>query len=246
MYEIQCFDLHGNTINNLTQWDSNQSLVIPIDSLSLPESQLPSSPSYALPKVHFCNKTREEALVVQSEKHDDKSIKVKVPNALLQDTCPLQVYVYMTDSQDVTSQRTILHNEIPVRKKQKPSDYAYVENITYVTADMIKNEIRLSVANDVQDVIETITKRQEAEIGLIDEAKKKFDAACESIVKDATAIKTETEEIRDKTRAIAESAEEAITTKADKLIYENGINLKVTNNDGDVTLSIVVPELKEV
>jgi len=171
MYEIQCFDSYGNTINNLTQWDIDQSLVIPIDSCNLPETELPSSPSYALPEVHFSNKAREEALVVRSEKNDDTSIKVQIPNTLLQDACPLQVYVYMTDSKDTSSQRTILHNEIPVRKRHKPSDYLYVENIDRITAEMIKGEIEEVVKETRQQTIDDINDTKDTSINSVNTTK---------------------------------------------------------------------------
>lgn len=171
MYEIQCFDSYGNTINNLTQWDIDQSLVIPIDKCNLPESELPSSPSYVLPEAHFSNKTREDALVVRSEKNDDNSIKVAVPNILLQDAYPLQVYVYMTDSKDTSSQKTILHNEIPVRKRQKPSDYLYVENIDRVTAEIIKDEIEEVVKETRQQAIDDINDTKDASINSVNTAK---------------------------------------------------------------------------
>lgn len=56
MYEINCYDSYGNTIDYLTQWDYNRKLIMYIDNYDL---------SYA-PEVHFCNQNSLEALVVQS------------------------------------------------------------------------------------------------------------------------------------------------------------------------------------
>lgn len=61
---------------------------------------------------------------------------------MLQEYYPLLIYVYLTDSKDVSSQKTIIKIEIPIRKRAVPSDYEYVENIERITAEQIKQEIK--------------------------------------------------------------------------------------------------------
>ena len=134
MYEVPCLDLNGDTINKFYQWDIDQKIVINLEGCDV--NYLKNAP-----EVHFCNSSRKEALVVRSTVSNHDTITVDVPNILLQEAYPLLVYVYLTDANDSSSQKTILYSEIPVRKRAKPSDYLYVENITRVTAEMIKKEI---------------------------------------------------------------------------------------------------------
>lgn len=95
---------------------------------------------------------------------DMETITVSVPNLLLQEPYPLLVYVYLTDSDDVSSQKTVLYTEIPVRKRAKPHDYMYVENITSATAEDIKNEIEASVEDASQKAIDAINGQKEDSI----------------------------------------------------------------------------------
>lgn len=98
---------------------------------------------------------------------DMETITVSVPNLLLQEPYPLLVYVYLTDSDDVSSQKTVLYTEIPVRKRAKPHDYMYVENITSVTAEKIKSEIEENVTQAKQIAMNNVEKAQEATINKI-------------------------------------------------------------------------------
>lgn len=81
------------------------------------------------PEVHFCNDNSEYAYVVDSTiDTDSKTITAKVPNKLLQESLPLHCYIYLTDSTDETSMKTILHIELPVNKRKKPDDYHYAND----------------------------------------------------------------------------------------------------------------------
>ena len=133
MYEVPCLDLNGDTINRFYQWDIDQKIVINLEGCDERYLQNP-------PEVHFSNSSRKEALVVRSTVSNNDTITVDVPNILLQEAYPLLVYVYLTDANDSSSQKTILYSEIPVRKRAMPSDYLYVENIARITAEMIKKE----------------------------------------------------------------------------------------------------------
>ena len=141
-------------------------------------------------------------MIVRSEKNDDNSIKVAVPNILLQEAIPLQVYVYVTDLNDVSSQKTILHNEIPIRKRQKPSDYFYIENISRVTAEMIKEEIEAVVNNTRQAAIDTITTKKTDSVNLVESTKV-------SAIKDITTT--------------TDNAEKAVNNQLDKDYNEGSI-----------------------
>ena len=117
MDRIKCYDSYGNSVDSFTQWDLDWILTINLENYNL---------SIA-PEVHFCNKNSNTALVVQSTVSGDKSsITVKVPNILLQEAYPVFVYVYLSDKKD-SSQKTVVFDEIPVKKRTRPDDYIYTE-----------------------------------------------------------------------------------------------------------------------
>lgn len=117
--ETNALDKNGNTINYFTQWDINQSIVVKLEDYDLTKA----------PEVHFCNDNSEYAYVVDSTVDtDSKTITAKVPNKLLQESLPLHCYIYLTDSTDETSMKTILHIELPVNKRKKPDDYHYAND----------------------------------------------------------------------------------------------------------------------
>lgn len=165
MYEVNCLDLYGNTIYNFFQWDVDQKIVVKVSGCD--ERYLDIAP-----EVHYCNVKSKDALVVRSVVSNHDTITAPVPNLLLQQPYPLLVYVYLTDSKDVSSQKTILHSEIPVRKRLKPNDYLYVENIERITAEQIKEEIEADINRIKYEAINTINSEKNEAIKYIDEGKK--------------------------------------------------------------------------
>ena len=139
MFEVTCLDSNGNTINNFTQWDVDQKITLVLKGYDI---TIP-------PQVHFCNKNTDEAFVVRSTIINENTIVAKVPNKLLEEHYPLLVYIYLTDSEDVTSQRTVLSTEIPIRKRMRPSDYFYTENIERITANQIKEEVKHEIVEEI-------------------------------------------------------------------------------------------------
>ena len=134
MFGVECFDTHDEPISCYTQWDINQTLKIVLYGMD--DGYMKNAPY-----VHFANIKSSEALVVRSTLQGDDTVLVDIPNQLLQEPYPLLIYVYLNDSSDAGSQRTIVKIEIPVHKRAKPSDYEYVENIDKITAEVIKQEI---------------------------------------------------------------------------------------------------------
>ena len=142
MYEITCFDSDGNSIDYFNQWDINQTITIKLHGCDDDYLKNP-------PMVFFSNKNSKEARKVRSTVKEDNLIVSQVPNILLQEPYPLFISVYLTDSNNDISQKTILSDEIIVRKQPKPSDYYYVENITQITAQQIKREIKSELVDDI-------------------------------------------------------------------------------------------------
>jgi len=142
MFGVECFDTHDEPISHYTQWDINQTLKIVLYGMD--DGYMKNAPY-----VHFANIKRSEALVVRSTLQGDDTVLVDIPNQLLQESYPLLIYVYLNDSSDASSQRTIVKIEIPVHKRARPSDYEYVENIDKITAEVIKQEIYDDVMDEV-------------------------------------------------------------------------------------------------
>lgn len=273
MYEVPCLDLNGDTINRFYQWDIDQKIVIDLKGCDERYLQNP-------PEVHFSNSSRKEALVVRSTvKYSGDEVAVQddsvatmhagdiiiadVPNVLLQESYPLLVYVYLTDADDSSSQKTILYSEIPIRKRAKPSDYLYVENITRITAEMIKKEIeastettRTNAINEINDVktksiatvtdirdtaVNTITQTKNDAVSTVDEAKKGFITTGEGLVKTATEIKDNTQKTYDNAVDVANKTQKTIETNINTLITEDGVYLKAVNDgNGNINLAILV------
>ena len=276
MYEVPCLNLNGDTINRFYQWDIDQKIVIDLKGCDERYLQNP-------PEVHFSNSSRKEALVVRSTvKYSGDEVSVQddsvatmhagdiiiadVPNVLLQESYPLLVYVYLTDADDSSSQKTILYSEIPIRKRAKPSDYLYVENITRITAEMIKKEIeastetaRTNAINEINDVktksiatvtdtrdtaVNTITQTKNDAVSTVDEAKKGFITTGEGLVKTATEIKDNTQKTYDNAVDVANKTQKTIETNINTLITEDGMYLKTVNDgNGNVNLAILVNQL---
>lgn len=221
MYEVPCLDLNGNTINKFYQWDIDQKIVIDVKGCD--ERYLKNPP-----EVHFCNSSRTEALVVRSTvsysgdeigvqttdaeatMHSGDIITADVPNILLQEPYPLLIYVYLTDADDSSSQKVILYSEIPVRKRAKPSDYLYVENITRITANNIKTELEASTNQTRTNAINEINETKDKSIKEVTDTK---NSAISEITKTKdAAVKTVTDTKDEAVSTIDENKEAFIAT----------------------------------
>lgn len=146
MFEVECLDPYDVPIEYYTQWDVNQKMKIILHNC---EDGLLTIP----PNIHFANARHKEAYVVRSSVENGNAIIVNVPNVLLEESAPLLVYVYLTDRNEVSSQKTIVKIDIPVRKRARPNNYDYVENIERITAQQIKREIKEELADDMYDSV---------------------------------------------------------------------------------------------
>lgn len=234
MYEVPCLDLNGDTINRFYQWDIDQKIVINLEGCDV--NYLKNAP-----EVHFCNSSRKEALVVRSTVSNNDTITVDVPNILLQEACPLLVYVYLTDANDSSSQKTILYSEIPVRKRAKPSDYLYVENITRVTAEMIKKEIEKTTLDARTDAIAAITNTKVDDCTEVDNKKTEFITKGNELVQTATDIKNNTQITYNNAVSVANRTQTTIENNMNDLMLRNGLSLKTVNDgNGNVNLAVVI------
>lgn len=234
MYEVPCLDLNGDTINKFYQWDVDQKIVINLEGCDV--NYLKNAP-----EVHFCNSSRKEALVVRSTVSNHDTITVDVPNILLQEAYPLLVYVYLTDANDSSSQKTILYSEIPVRKRAMPSDYLYVENISRVTAEMIKKEIEQTTLDARTDAIAAITSTKNNACQAVDDKKNEFITTGRQLVQTATDIKNNTQVTYNSAVSVANRTQETIENNMNDLMLRNGLTLKTVNDgNGNVNLAVVI------
>lgn len=178
---------------------------------------------------------------------DMETITVSVPNILLQEPYPLLVYVYLTDSNDVSSQRTVLYAEIPVRKRAKPHDYMYVENITKVSSESIKNEILESTKATRKDAINKINDavknaKQEIDNAMHGEegGEKGFIPTGEALVVNAESIRKSTEDTYNNAVTYVDNIKSKFETEVEERINSNGVSLSVVNDNGNVNIAILI------
>ena len=147
MYEIQCFDIDGNLIKKVCQWDVNQKIIVDCDNFNV-------TPNTAPPIIRFSNNSMDYAIPVQSN-IEDKKLVVDIPNCILMMPLPVNISFYFSSFKDITSKRTLLATTIPVRRQKQPLDYSYEENIkNYTFEDLVQNMISVNNKLDFATVDE--------------------------------------------------------------------------------------------
>lgn len=254
MFEAKCYDTHGNSIDGFTQWDADQSMVIKLESCDDVNHIDPNLLSVS-PEVHFSNVKRDKALVVRASVIRSDEIFVKVPNILLTEPYPLLIYVYYTDSVNTSSQATIVRTELPVRKRNEPHDYYYVENIERITAEQIKDEIHGSlieneiaqIEEDLNNKVDTKLDSMQGEINAfaervgnvettnaeiierMDEIDASFDAAETTVAQAVEDVNTAISDIADVREFMTKAEEDGkVYYVEDQTLHAN--DLEVTNN----------------
>ena len=118
-----CFNCYGNyTTDSVYQWDLNHTLHI--TGLTVNNA----------PTIHFTNKKRDTAIVVQSKIVDDV-ITAPVPNELLQEPYNVIAYVHTYDDNHAKTIETI---NIPVRPRAKPDDYQFTDNVDVMNFERLE------------------------------------------------------------------------------------------------------------
>lgn len=118
MDDLICYDLYGNPLEFLTQWDQEQ--VVVLKDIEIP----------ATPVARFTNIASKVSLVVKPVE-EDGVLKIDVPNILLTQPYPIALYVNYEDLDGFNKTMHILH--IPVNPCKRPEDYEMHENIEYVS-----------------------------------------------------------------------------------------------------------------
>ena len=92
---------------------------------------------------YYYSKNSEQALVVKSTISDNKII-VDIPNILLQEPYNIIAYVYLENNDSGKTVRVI---EIPLRRRVKPNDYEYVDNVEIVYLSDLIREVEVLKEN---------------------------------------------------------------------------------------------------
>lgn len=190
---LQIYSPDGIVIHNLTQWDAGQSFYI-FNEFNLTEA----------PLFHFCNSQSEEALIVTATLSDNK-ITVDIPNILLQEPYSIIAYMYCYSSD--TSARSIIAIKIPVRRRPKPSQYKYVENIEVTSLKRVEAQLN----NLISRAETNTTKLEETQTvvtTLITDATEATNNASVA-AKDANAAKDSANTAADRANAAADIANKA-------------------------------------
>lgn len=112
MNGLVCYDVNGNTLNELYQWEVDRTILISGADIT------------TVPQVHFANARTTNALPVAPTLADG-ILSVDVPDILLQQAEVLYIYlVYGTDNE----LRTEYAFRIPVYPRKKPAEYTYSES----------------------------------------------------------------------------------------------------------------------
>lgn len=214
MFEANCYDMYGNSIDSFTQWDVNQRMAIRLESCG-DENHIDNDILSIEPNVHFSNVKRDKALVVRASVTENNDIVVDVPNILLTEPYPLLIYVYYTSAKEPSAQATIVRTELPVRRRDEPHDYYYVENIERITAEMIKKEIeadteetRQAAINEInseeQSAIDAINSKETAAIQAVANKQQSAENTLQTYIDAGNQIKNDTNQIKSETQTIKE------------------------------------------
>lgn len=121
-----CFNCYGSyTTDSIYQWDQNHTLTISgldIETISA---------------VHFCNKKRDEAIVVNVTRNND-SVTAPIPNELLQEPYNVIAYVHTVDDNNA---KTIEIITIPLIKRVRPSEYQFTDNVEIKNFEKLEKDI---------------------------------------------------------------------------------------------------------
>ncbi len=120
------------TVETLYEWDKNQ--VLEISGLTVPNT----------PEIHFVNRSMTEAIVRQGANDESGIITVNIPNVILEKPLPIDVYICAYEG-DLF--RTLYKLQIPVKERQKPSDYIYDKEDEILSFNLLNNRLTDSIAN---------------------------------------------------------------------------------------------------
>ena len=142
---IVCKNSSNQTIEKLYQWDINYDIYITGVDMS------------STPLCHFCNRRSKVAYVVAPEA-DNGRLKVTIPNALLAE--PDTIFLYLYYNTTGNTNRTVYVISFPVVPRQKPQNYAAIDN--YLSVEMIDQAIMEYIQEAAEQITDGLVSRVEA------------------------------------------------------------------------------------
>lgn len=127
MQEIMVYDLNGNSLSSLVQWDKN----VRIQLIGVEINQTA--------RVHFFTNDMQEAYVVVPEIISDKVLTANIPNVLLTQYHTITGYINITSNDEIKS---IYGFRISIRKAPRPSNYVYDNTPDYVNLEHVLDQCR--------------------------------------------------------------------------------------------------------
>ena len=200
MLEITCYDNDGKKLDHLTQWDMGQ--IVSVNGATYVGS----------PVFHFCNRRSYRAYTVESTAQDD-SISAKIPNALLKEPYPIEVYMYY--QKEPGSAKTVYAFSIPVTPRKQPDDYIFTDNVDVISLIEIKKEmmaaleeLRAAIQDSKDSIVQVTTVIDEARAATQEatSASASANAAAETAVQATTDARTTIQEAGRATEAATQAA----------------------------------------
>lgn len=130
MLDVMCFDRDGNQLDYLSQWDLNRIVKFDVTGYTVSGNV----------QVHFSNSARNVALVVNAT-YANNTITANIPNELLKEPHALFAYLFAANDE----KKTIAFCTIPVRKRNKPSDYVYSDDTELVSLKELEGQVKMIV-----------------------------------------------------------------------------------------------------
>ena len=134
MQEITIYDINGNSLISLAQWDKNV-------KIRVKETEIDKAYN-----VHFFNKNNNEAMVVKSS-YQDGILSAMIPNDILTEPFPILGYVFVDKNDE---QKSTYYFRITIKKRPKPSDYIYSDQKEFLTFEKVLEEAK-SYANNADE-----------------------------------------------------------------------------------------------
>lgn len=126
MQEITVYDINGDVLRNLVQWDINIKICIKEPAIDK---------AY---KVHFFNLKSSEALVVESE-FSNGVLSAIIPTILLMEPYPITGYIYFEKNNE---HKSVYCFTFSMRKRPKPANYVYNNEKNYFTFEEVLAEAK--------------------------------------------------------------------------------------------------------
>lgn len=234
MYDLICYNTDDNIIDKLWQWDSDRILIV--KDIETTENIV----------FHFGNRKNKTTLKVTPTINQNNDLEVKIPNCLLRQPYPIQVYLYEgTAEEDESEGQTIYMTQLPVRERPEPDSIEYEDiedHIDYLRelvdrAQTLESELSKDIENaensidnlnakisEFTSAADALSARIDDEIALIESKfataiadKDQLDADIKSIFDNANSSKTSL--VGEITQSITEA--QTIKTELD-LAVENG------------------------